>query len=85
MSITDEELRSNIQTLLSAAAGKARVLAATKTVDVQTINKIYDMGIDLIGENRVQELMEKLPYLDKRFEIHFIGRLQRNKVKYIVG
>ena len=39
MSITDEELRSNIQTLLSAAAGKARVLAATKTVDVQTINK----------------------------------------------
>ncbi|MBO4860406.1 MAG: YggS family pyridoxal phosphate-dependent enzyme [Clostridia bacterium] len=85
MSITDEELRSNIQTLLSAAAGKARVLAATKTVDVQTINKIYDMGIDLIGENRVQELMEKLPYLDKRFEIHFIGRLQRNKVKYIIG
>ena len=85
MSITDAELRANIDTVISNVAGRAKILAATKTVDAATVNKIYDMGIHIIGENRVQELMQKLPYLDKRFEIHFIGRLQRNKVKYIVG
>lgn len=85
MSITDEQLRRNINALLAAVGGRAAVLAATKTVDAGTVNKIYDMGVHIIGENRVQELMEKLPELDKRFEIHFIGRLQRNKAKYIVG
>ena len=85
MSITDSELRANIDTVVANVAGRAKILAATKTVDAATVNRIYDMGIHIIGENRVQELMQKLPYLDKRFEIHFIGRLQRNKVKYVVG
>ena len=85
MSVSVSELQKNIDTVLSRVRGRARVLAATKTVDAGTINRIYDMGVTLIGENRVQELMEKLPFLDKRFEIHFIGRLQRNKAKYIVG
>lgn len=85
MSVTDAELKANIDKIFAVTQNKARVLAATKTVDAQTVNKIYDMGVHIIGENRVQEFLEKLPYLDKRFELHFIGRLQRNKVKYIVG
>ena len=85
MSVSDLQLQNNVKAVLAAAGTKARVLAATKTVDAATVNKIYDMGVHLIGENRVQELLEKLPLLDKRFEIHFIGRLQRNKAKYIVG
>lgn len=85
MSVSAAELQKNIDTVLSCVRGRARVLAATKTVDAATVNMICDMGVTLIGENRVQELMEKLPLLDKRFEIHFIGRLQRNKVKYVVG
>lgn len=80
-----EELKKNITSLLEEIGGKATLLAATKTRDVETINSIYDMGVHTIGENRVNELMEKYEYLDKRFDIHFIGRLQRNKVKYIVG
>ena len=79
------ELRQNIDTLLAEIDGRATLLAATKTRDAETINAIYDMGVHTIGENRVNELMEKYPYLDKRFDIHFIGRLQRNKAKYIVG
>ena len=43
------------------------------------------MGIRVIGENRVNELLEKYDRLDKRFDIQFIGTLQKNKVKYIVG
>ncbi len=66
--------------------GKARLLAATKTVPVEVINYAIDRhGLDLIGENRVQELLDKYDALHKdRLEIHFIGRLQTNKVKYII-
>lgn len=61
-----------------------RIVPATKTVSADRINKLYDYGIDTIGENKVQELLEKYDSLDKRFHIHFIGKLQTNKVKYII-
>ena len=61
-----------------------KLLAATKTVDADTINFAIKNGITAIGENRVQELLEKYDAIDKEnVEIHFIGRLQTNKVKYI--
>lgn len=60
------------------------LLAATKTVDVETINFAIENGISCIGENRVQELLEKYDGINKdNVDIHFIGRLQTNKVKYI--
>ncbi len=60
-------------------------LAATKTVDADTINFAIDNGITCIGENRVQELLEKYDFINKdKVDIHFIGTLQTNKVKYIV-
>ncbi len=64
----------------------ARLLAATKTVPAEVINyAIRECGIDLIGENRVQELLDKYDALAlDRAEVHFIGSLQKNKVKYIV-
>lgn len=61
-----------------------RIVPATKTVTPERINLLLDCGIDAIGENRVQELLEKYDRLDKRFKIHFIGKLQSNKVKYII-
>ena len=65
--------------------GKPRLLAVTKTVDVEKINYAISKGIDLIGENKVNELLEKYDKLDKDgLEIHFIGTLQTNKVKYII-
>ncbi len=62
------------------------LLAATKTVDAQTINAAArECGLTHIGENRVQELLAKYDALDKsRLSIHFIGALQTNKVKYII-
>ena len=61
------------------------LLAATKTVDAETVNFVIENGISCIGENRVQELLEKYEYIDRdKVDIHFIGRLQTNKVKYIV-
>lgn len=69
-----------------AAAGrtdKVRLMAVTKTVAPERINYAVGLGIDLLGENRVQEFMDKREkYLPA--EVHFIGGLQTNKVKYII-
>jgi len=62
-----------------------RLLLATKTRTPDEINYAISLGVDLIGENRVQELLDKYELLDREHaEIHFIGALQTNKVKYII-
>ena len=59
------------------------ILAVTKTMDAQNINRAIELGLVNIGENRVQELLEKYDLVDKRAVWHIIGHLQKNKVKYI--
>lgn len=61
-----------------------QIIAVSKTVPADRINPIKDAGIVTLGENRVQELLEKYPLLDASFDIDLIGRLQSNKVKYII-
>lgn len=66
-------------------AGSVRLLLATKTVPAERIRLALDAGYTLIGENRVQELVEKAPALaDIPHEAHFIGNLQRNKVNQVL-
>ena len=62
-----------------------RLLAAVKTVPAEVINYAVSQGLDLIGDNRVQEMEQKRPLLINEPEHHFIGHLQTNKVKNIVG
>ena len=90
--MTREELESRVervrQELEEASAGLypiPKLIAVTKTHSAEEILPLAEMGITDIGENRVQELLTKLPELRDRFQIHLIGRLQRNKVKQIVG
>ena len=62
------------------------LVAATKMNDASRVREAIGAGIDACGENRVQELMEK--YDEGAYDgkpLHFIGTLQTNKVKYIVG
>lgn len=82
-------IRANIAEA-AARAGKSggdiTLLAATKTVPVEVVNRSIELGVDHIGENRVQELNEKFEnYNLERCRLHFIGHLQLNKVKYLVG
>ncbi len=76
--------------LCCAKAGRdeneVRLMAVTKTVEAEKINIALSEGIDLIGENKVQELLSKLPLLEpKTVEKHLIGHLQTNKVRQILG
>lgn len=64
--------------------GGAQICAVTKTRDAETINLAWEAGIRTIGENRVQELMGKIDDLNPDFQVHLIGTLQTNKVKYII-
>ncbi len=61
-----------------------RLIVVTKTHGPEEILPLRDLGITDIGENRVQELKAKLPALGDAFQVHLIGRLQRNKVKQII-
>ena len=59
-------------------------MAVTKTVAPEIVNYAVSLGVALLGENRAQEFMAKQEAYDKSAEIHFIGGLQTNKVKYII-
>ena len=63
---------------------KITLVGATKTVDVETINEAISLGLKVVAENRVQEFRQK-NLLISGAEQHFIGHLQTNKVKYLVG
>ena len=60
------------------------VIAVTKTIDTKRIKEAIDSGITDIGENKVQEIMDKYEDLKDISNIHLIGHLQSNKVKYII-
>ena len=86
-------IRKNYEALIDEVRGQnenVRIMAVTKTQSVEKINYLIEnCGLALIGENRVNELLDKYDRLAKphggKLEIHFIGTLQKNKVKYIVG
>ncbi len=61
------------------------MLAATKNRSVAEIMEAVQAGVGLIGENRVQELLDKTRSIPGEVEVHFIGHLQRNKVRQVVG
>jgi hypothetical protein len=67
-------------------SGSVKLLAATKMNDAQRVQAAIAAGVDICGENRVQELQEKYPQgAYTGAPLHFIGHLQKNKAKYLVG
>ena len=83
-----EENVALVKQRIRAAAGDRPVslVAATKMNDADAIQRAIAAGIDASGENRVQEMMDKLSQDAYRgAPLHFIGSLQKNKVKFVVG
>ena len=82
-------IRENIDRA-AAAAGRSgkdiKLLAATKMNDADRVRQAVAAGVDICGENRVQEMLEKnSQHAYDGVPLHFIGHLQKNKVKHVVG
>ena len=76
-------VRENIELLRRSVPENVKIVAVSKFHPVEQIREAYDAGQRIFGESRVQELVAKQVVLSDDIEWHFIGTLQRNKVKYI--
>lgn len=89
--IGEETLLRNVSNVLENLAKNryqnfppAKLIAVTKTVSPAVINRLKPFNILDIAENRVQAALPKLTKIAPEFQLHWIGRLQTNKVKYII-
>jgi pyridoxal phosphate enzyme (YggS family) len=88
VSVTVAERVAEVRERIADAAARAardpasiRLVAATKTVDVERVQQVVDAGVSDVGENRAQELLAKTAVEGARW--HFLGQLQRNKVRQL--
>lgn len=82
-----KEIRANIDEAARRSGREPKdvlLLAVSKTVEVPKIKAAVECGLDELGENRVQEIMEKYEPMGADVKWHLIGHLQTNKVKYII-
>lgn len=83
-----QQVREKVR-LAAARAGRdlkqIKIIAVTKKVEVPRIREVVQGGVIDLGENRVQELNDKITALPADIHWHMIGHLQTNKIKYVVG
>ncbi len=90
--MTIEKRYENILNKINIASEKREVnqnsevmlLGVTKNIKVDVIQEAIDLGLKNLGENKVQEFLNKHDKIEGNVNWHFIGHLQRNKVKYII-
>lgn len=73
----------NLKKIYSEIPEYVHLVAVSKTKPVEDIQKAYDAGQRIFGENKIQEMTEKWEKLPKDIQWHMIGHTQRNKVKYM--
>lgn len=78
------DIQKNINNICAALPQGVRLIAVSKTKPVSDVQMAYDAGQRLFGENHALEMRDKHAQLPSDIAWHFIGHLQRNKVKYIV-
>jgi pyridoxal phosphate enzyme (YggS family) len=80
-----EDVREQIAqaaTKAGRAVGDVELVAITKTHDVEQVRAAYEAGQSLFGESRVQEARAKIPELPSNSRWHFVGHLQKNKIRH---
>lgn len=83
-----EIIRENIDknARKSGRSGKdITLVAVSKTVDIDRMKEAEQAGVTIFGENRAQEIVKKVNFFTNSAQFHMIGRLQKNKVKYIIN
>lgn len=81
-----KEVLSRVENAINRSGRRGEeiiLVGVSKTQPVERLIEAYKCGLRVFGENKVQELMQKYPYLQDA-HWHFIGHLQKNKVKYII-
>ena len=76
-------ISTHLNNILKQLPEHVTLVAVSKTKPIELLQEAYDAGQRDFGENYIQELVEKEATLPKDIRWHFIGHLQRNKVKYI--
>lgn len=79
------DVRANIERVLSEIPAGVRLVAVSKFHPAEKLTAAYEAGQRRFGESRVQELLAKEPQMPADVEWHFVGHLQTNKVKQLVG
>ena len=79
------EIRKQITRLRAELPEGVALCAVSKFHPVEALREAYDAGQRTFGESRVQELLEKIPQLPADISWHFIGHLQTNKVRQLIG
>lgn len=80
-----EEKIANACARANRDRGEVTLIAVSKTKPIEMIEEAMESGIEVFGENKVQELVKKQEILPKHLKWHMIGHLQRNKVKQLIG
>ncbi|TQD39365.1 YggS family pyridoxal phosphate-dependent enzyme [Haloflavibacter putidus] len=78
-------IAKNIKQLKESLPQEVQLVAISKTKPVTDIQKAYDAGQHIFGENKIQEMTEKWEKLPKDIEWHMVGHVQSNKVKYMAA
>ena len=81
--MSPEAVRANYARIGSEVGGGVTIVAATKYVALEDMGVLAAAGIEVVGENRAQELERKHAEYGDTFRWHFIGHLQSNKVKVV--
>jgi PLP dependent protein len=81
--MSPESVRANYERIRSEVGDAVTVVAATKYVALAHMRVLADAGIEVVGENRAQELERKHAEYGDAFRWHFIGHLQSNKTKVV--
>lgn len=78
-------IAQNLEAIRSTLPAGVELVAVSKFHPVEALRAAYDAGQRVFGESRVQELMGKIPQMPADTRWHFIGHLQTNKVKHLIG
>jgi PLP dependent protein len=76
-----ERIRANYERIRQEAGGDVTVVVATKYADLETMEHLAQAGVEVVGENRAQDLAAKHERFGDAFRWHFIGHLQSRKAK----
>lgn len=79
------DIKQNLDSVRSTLPSGVGLVAVSKFHPVERLQEAYDAGQRMFGESRVQELLVKQPQLPSDISWHFIGHLQTNKVRQVVG